>query len=76
MVDIMSTSTVVFGPLRPNAARHAVEAVRAARERLSMSHPYASNYDRLLSALREAESVRAQYYEYADDLFGCACTTV
>jgi hypothetical protein len=67
-------SEIVFGPNRPNAARKAVEALRSARERLSASHPYAGEYDGLLARVRAAEVVRAQYGEYGDSLFGCACS--
>jgi len=68
--------TVVFGPDRPMAARRAVEALRVARERLAASSPFLPDqYDRLLAAMREAEKVRAQYYEYGDSLFDRAVET-
>jgi len=58
------------------AARRAVEALRVARERLAASSPFLPDeYDRLLAAVRVAEKVRAQYYEYGDSLFDRAVET-
>jgi len=67
-------SDAVFGPDRQDAARRAFGALREARARLATSHPYSGVYDVLLSRVRECEVVRAQYGEYGDSLFGCACS--
>jgi hypothetical protein len=62
--------STVFGPERPNAARRALEELRAAKAGLSTSFPSSPEYDRLAERVRVAREVRAQYYEYGDSLYG------